>query len=584
MSDRRGKNGRGSLRVLGVVGVAAVAVAACGGSRDTSTPSKPAQKGGMLRVLYQGDVDSIDPGRTYYSAGYIITNATQRTLTSYRPAAPNRAAPDLASSPPVVSPDGRTVMVKIHPGVRFSPPVNREVTSRDVKYAIERGFFKTVANAYVGSYFGGLAGAKQDVPPGTRIRGIQTPDASTIVFRLTRPTGSALAGALALPLSAPVPPEYAARFDAHNPTDYGTHQVATGPYMIANDASGRTVGYKPNAAVRLVRNPNWRAATDYRPAYLDRIQIAEGNDDTSLAAEKVLAGRHMVTGEFPVPADVISRAMKDARGQIALLPTGSLDYIPLNTAIAPFDDMNVRRAVLAGIDRDALRKTQGGVIRGPLATHLIPPSLPGFAQAGGRAGDRLDFIANPRGDMAVAARYFRAAGFATGRYEGGTPVLLVSINDPSTKLMAQLVERSLRRMGFDVRTRYATIETFYTKFCGTPAMKVNACVGWQWLRDFPDGQTMLDPTFNGRAIQRTFNTNAPQLDVPAINAAMSRAEALTDPRARAGAWAAVDRQVTAQAPAILGTWNNQPIVRSKDVAAVPNPAIAGWDLSFTSLR
>jgi len=238
MSDRRGKNGRGSLRVLGVVGVAAVAVAACGGSRDTSTPSKPAQKGGTLRVLYQGDVDSIDPGRTYYSAGYIITNATQRTLTSYRPAAPNRAAPDLASSPPVVSPDGRTVTVKIRPGVRFSPPVNREVTSRDVKYAIERGFFKTVANAYVSSYFGALAGAKQGVPPGTHIRGIETPDASTVVFRLTRPTGSALAGALALPLSAPVPPEYAARFDAHNPTDYGTHQVATGPYMIANDASG----------------------------------------------------------------------------------------------------------------------------------------------------------------------------------------------------------------------------------------------------------------------------------------------------------------------------------------------------------
>ena len=76
----------------------------------------------------------------------------------------------------------------------------------------------------------------------------------------------------------------------------------------------------------------------------------------------------------------------------------------------------------------------------------------------------------------------------------------------------------------------------------------------------------------------------PQLDVPAINAAMSRAEALTDPRARAGAWAAVDRQVTAQAPAILGTWNNQPIVRSKDVAAVPNPGIAGWDLASTSLR
>jgi len=60
--------------------------------------------------------------------------------------------------------------------------------------------------------------------------------------------------------------------------------------------------------------------------------------------------------EFAVSAEVVARAMKGARGQITLLPTGSLDYIPLNTAIAPFDDMNVRRAVLAGIDRDALRK------------------------------------------------------------------------------------------------------------------------------------------------------------------------------------------------------------------------------------
>ena len=88
----------------------------------------------------------------------------------------------------------------------------------------------------------------------------------------------------------------------------------------------------------------------------------------------------------------------------------------------------------------------------------------------------------------------------------------------------------------------------------------------------------------GQTIQPSFNTNASQLNVPSINAAMSRAEALTDPRARAGAWAAVDRKVTAQAPAILGTWNNQPIVRSKDVVGVPNPILTGWDLTYTSLR
>jgi peptide/nickel transport system substrate-binding protein len=584
----RGARGRGRVRALGVVCVAALAVAACGSSDTPSSPKQPAAgkrvKGGTLRVLYQGDVDSIDPGRTYYVAGYIVTNATQRTVTSYRPNAPQRPAPDLAASPPTVSRDARTVTVRLRSGVRFSPPVNREVTSRDVKYAIERGFFRTVANPYVGTYFGALVGAKQGAAPGTRIAGIRTPDDRTVVFRLTRPTGSALAGALVLPLSAPVPQEYAARFDTHNPSDYGTHQVATGPYMIANDARGRTVGYRPSRGIRLVRNPNWRAATDYRPAYLDGVDIVEGNDDTGLAADKVLAGHRMASGEFPVPAEVIARALKGARGQIAMVRTGGLDYVPLNTAIAPFDDLNVRRAVLAGIDREAVRKVQGGAIRGPLATHLIPPGVPGWAQAGGAGGDGLDFMSHPRGDMDLAARYFRAAGYASGRYEGGTTVLLVGINDPTTKLMTQIVQRDLGRMGFDVRTRYVTTETFFTKFCGSPAMKVNACVGWTWFRDFPDGQTILDPTFNGAAIQPADNANAAQLDVPAINAAMSRAEALTDPAARAGAWAAVDRQVTAQAPAILGTWNNAPIVHSKDVAAVPNAGISGWDLGFTSLR
>ena len=170
--------------------------------------------------------------------------------------------------------------------------------------------------------------------------------------------------------------------------------------------------------------------------------------------------------------------------------------------------MNVRRAVLAGIDRDALRKVQGGAIRRPLATHLIPPSLPGFAQAGGRAGRRLDFIGNPRGDMGVAARYFRAAGFASGRYEGSTPCSSRASTTPDEAHGAS--SRALAAAdGLRRPHPLVTTETFFTKFCGTPALKVNACAGWSWFRDFPDGQTMLDPTFNGRAIQRRSTRTAP---------------------------------------------------------------------------
>ena len=109
-------------------------------------------------------------------------------------------------------------------------------------------------------------------------------------------------------------------------------------------------------------------------------------------------------------------------------------------------------------------------------------------------------------------------------------------------------------------------------------------MGWSWYKDFPDPQTMLDVTFNGAAIQPQGNSNFPQLNDPAINAAMKNAETLAEPAERAAAWGAIDQQVMAQAPAIPGTWLNQPIVRSKDVVGVPNSILTGWDLTFTSLR
>src|SRR5207247_3389413 len=134
-------------------------------------------------------------------------------LLAYKPDSVD-TVPDLAATMPTVAKDGKTVTVKLRRGVRFSPPVNREVTSRDVKYAIERGFASSVANGYVGTYFGGLVGAPKQATSGVPdIPGIETPDPHTIVFRLTKPSGVFI-GALGMLITAPVPPEYARPFDA----------------------------------------------------------------------------------------------------------------------------------------------------------------------------------------------------------------------------------------------------------------------------------------------------------------------------------------------------------------------------------
>jgi peptide/nickel transport system substrate-binding protein len=568
----------------------ALALAACGGSGGGDAPSgragAPAQgrQGGTLTVLWADDVDAIDPGQTYTSAGFMVAAATQRTPMNFKPEDPIHPIPDLASAPPRISGDGRTVTLELRSGVRFSPHVNRAVTSRDVKYAVERGFFSTVNNGYAGAYFGDIRGAKVGAKPGTEIPGIETPDDRTVVFHLTRGTGGVLAGALALPLAAPVPADYARRFDARNPSAYGEHQVATGPYMVEGDASGRSVGYQPGRRIHLVRNPGWRRATDFKPAHLDEIDMQEGNDDVSVAARRILTGSHLVNGDFSPPPAVLRQASRTSRDQLALVPSGGTRYVVMNTTIAPFDDVDVRRAVVAGFDRRAMLLTRGGAFVGDTPTHFLPPNIPGFTEAGGMRGPAFDFLSHPGGDMALAARYFAKAGYASGRYDGGQDLLMIGVADGVPRQAAEVAKANFEKLGFHVRLRLVTADAMYTKFCNVPKAEVAICPNAAWFKDFADPQTLLDPTFNGHNILTSSNWNQAQLDVPAINRAMTRAETLVGVERRARAWAAIDRQVTAQAPAVPWIWDRTPLIRSPDVAGVASKINNTWDLTYTALR
>ena len=104
----------------------------------------------------------------------------------------------------------------------------------------------------------------------------------------------------------------------------------------------------------------------------------------------------------------------------------------LNTTVPPFDDINVRKAVIANANRTDLRNTRGGELTGPVANHYIPPEFPGFEEAGGLEGfDDLDFLANPDGDPQLAAEYMEKAGFASGECEGSDcEITLVGDDSP----------------------------------------------------------------------------------------------------------------------------------------------------------
>jgi peptide/nickel transport system substrate-binding protein len=583
--------------ILGVLLALTFGVAACGGDDDngggeeSTSQGTPAEgkKGGKLVSLWAGDVDFIDPGMTYYQMGNQVVRATQKQL--YRPKVDDASTniPDLAESDPQISEDGCTVTVKIKDGVKFSPPVDRVVTSKDVKYAIERGFFNTVNNGYAGAYFGDLKGAKVGAKPGTKIAGITTPDDLTVQFDLKprdagKCTGGVLAGALAMPISAPVPEDYAAPLDAKNPSDYGGNQVSTGPYMIENDASGKAIGYEAGRRIHLVRNPNWDPSLDDRPAYLDEIEIQQGNDDPTVAARKILEGEGMISGDQTPPPSVLRQALTRQKDQLQLVPSGGGRWIALNMTIKPFDNLDVRKAISAAADRDALRLTRGGEVMGDIPTHYIPPGMGGFDEAGGLEGPGLDFMSNPKGDAALAAEYMKKAGYSSGKYDGDETFLMVSDNEGVGAKTAEVAKEQFEKLGFKIQLRSVTHDAMYTKFCNVPSAKVAICPNVGWLKDFADPQTYLDPTFNGENILPQNNSNWSQLNDDKLNQEMNAAKTLTDPAERAQAWAEIDKGITEQAPAVNWIWDKSANIRSENVVGVIDEDNALWALAYMSLK
>ncbi len=540
------------------------------GLADTK-PSAGQKMGGTLNITSNEGWEHLDPGASYFQIDYMVVYATQSPLYTFTPTK-DTPVPLLAAGPPTISSDGKTVTVHIKPGFKFSPPVNRAVTSADVAYAFQRMFNPNVQNGYAGGYFPIVGAAKAAGKP---IPGISTPNATTIVFHLTKAFGATMADALTLPGTAPVPESYAAKFDKSSPSKYDsdpTIQAFTGPYVISS--------YKAGQALTLTRNPNWsRTVEGVRPAYADKIVWNAGADPT-VAARQTLDSSNLLMADTP-PSSVLKSAYEQHKTQLSIAPLGTY-YAALNTQTPPFNNINLRKAVIAAQDRQAYLLARGGQLVGQVATHFIYPEVPGYAQAGGAKGFGEDYLASPTGNMAVATKYMKLAGYPSGKYTGTAPVSIVGSNaDPGPQEM-QIVQNGLASLGFKTTIKAVPQQTMYSKFCGYVKAHVNVCPTAGWIEDFPDPYAALFVPFSGEAIVPINNSNWAVLNDPAVNKGIDAAAAITDETARLAAFAKVDKQIVDDAPAIPEIYSNNALLKGTGVKGVLDPWNDDWNLSFSS--
>lgn len=598
-----------SLRTILLVAVAAalaLALAACGSSSssssstsETSGSAVPAgvktpvtesltggKRGGVLNEVQSEDFEHLDPGQAYFQLDYQITSVTQRSLYSYKPNTFSETTPDLAEGPPQLGDGDKLITINIRKGVHFSPPVNREVTAADVVYAFERIANPNVANPYYLGYLSSIEGMKS--ASGGPIAGVKATGKYTLQVKLTAPEAPIVVASMVLPWSAPVPKEYAAKFDAKKPSEYVNYQVASGPYMLKNDSEGKVlgIGYQPGKSATLVRNPNWSASTDYRPAYLDQINIAIGGD-TNVIGRQVLEGSRMVQSDAPA-APIVKLAVQQHPSQLVISAGGGAGdrYIAINNSYGPFKNVNLRKALWAATDREALDRLRGGKTVADVMTHFLWNGIDGFEEAGGYPGPKVDYNEHPTGDMAVAEKYMKLAGYPSGKYTGSETLQVVGDSSAPANNVAEAVNQTLRNLGFKTKLNLVEHTVMYSKYCGVVSEKIDVCPNVGWVPDFGDPQAVLDVPFNGNLIVKNgTNSNWGLVNHPKINAAMEAASKVVGEKARGEAWAKIDRELVEEAVAVPYQWAKEPYIESKDVEGVNQYWNAGtWDYSFTSLK
>jgi peptide/nickel transport system substrate-binding protein len=166
---------------------------------------------------------------------------------------------------------------------------------------------------------------------------------------------------------------------------------------------------------------------------------------------------------------------------------GSIRYLILNYDIAPMDDINVRKAVAAVLDRDEIADVVYGGQVEPLFS-MVPPGFLGANEAFD------DVYVGPDPDAALAF-------LALSGYDENNPVELEMWYPPehygvNTADWMQLIEQQLEATGaFDVTLQAQEWSTYVSALTGGEAYPAGVL---GWFFDYPDPSNYLEPfVFNG---------------------------------------------------------------------------------------
>ena len=299
--------------------------------------------------------------------------------------------------------------------------------------------------------------------------------------------------------------------------------------MIQADKTGKIagIGYQPGKSATLVRNPQLEreGRLPSRVPRPDQLQHRRRLDRHRPADAQGLAHGQLDTPTHPI----VKLAYQQYPSQITFTPGSGNHYLRSTRSTACSRTSTF--AVRCGPRSTARRSSRPAAARSwPSRRRTSSTRASSASSRRCRPGPAVDYNKNVNGNLAVAEKYMKAAGYPQRQvHRQRTAQIVVDQQRQRPGRSRDRQTRGLTAIGFKPTVSLVDQSVMYSKYCGVPKQEIDACPTVGWIRDFADPLSLLYPTFYGPAIVPTNNSNWGQVNDPTINAAMVKAARVRDP-------------------------------------------------------
>lgn len=475
---------RNFLKVAGV-GAAALGLAACGGNSSNSTAASTGStassaassaEGGSsiasgFTVQYGGNPETLDPAlNSAVDGGNTLLTVMEPLLIINE----NNEAVGGQAESYEVSEDGLTWVFTMRDGLKWSD--GTDLTAKDFEYSFKRMVDPNTAAPYAETCLGmveGFAAAQEGNPDALNVTASE--DGKTLTIVLSYPCSYFDKMAAFVALSPVQQATVEANGDAWC-TEPDTY-VCNGPYMISE--------WIPSERIVLTKNPNYVGGWDSSKIVSESITLLL-LEDSSAAFAAYNSGEAQLIKD--VPTDEIPSLTKAEDGGDFYLDTilGTY-YISVNLTRAPFDNVNVRKALSLALDREYVANT---IMQGTYsaAYNLVGP---GIVDASGYFYDNANggapyISADYEANVEEAKKLLAEAGYPNGE---GLPTIEYLTNDAGYHVpLAEYAQQAWGDLGINVTISKVEWASF------TPMRRAQEydVARNGWVMDYNDPSNMIE--------------------------------------------------------------------------------------------